>query len=43
VWSARPLVRADRAADRLPAIADAQIGRHRRIRWPAPRGVGSAP
>ena len=43
VWSTRPLVRADRAADRLPAIADAQISRHRRIRWPAPRGVGSAP
>lgn len=42
VWSARPLVRADRAGDLLAVTADAQTGRHRRIRWPAPPGVDSA-
>ena len=43
VWSARPLVGADRAGGLIPMIADAQMGRHRRIRWPAPPRVDSAP
>ena len=43
VWSARPLVVRDRPGDLVPVTADAQLGRHRRIRWPTPKGADSAP
>jgi hypothetical protein len=43
VWSALPLVGRDRAAGQPPVTAEAQFGRHRRIRWPTPRGVDPVP
>jgi hypothetical protein len=43
VWSALPLVGRDRAAARPQMTADSQIGRHRRMRWPTPRGADTVP
>ncbi|MGN6679483.1 MAG: hypothetical protein ACTHKL_17110 [Streptosporangiaceae bacterium] len=43
VWSARPLLVRDRPGDLVPMSADAQIGRHRRARWPTPKGVDAVP
>jgi len=43
VWSALPLVGRDRAAGQPPMTTEAQIGRHRRMRWPTPRGANAMP
>jgi hypothetical protein len=43
VWSSRPLVVRDRPGDLVPMTADAQLGRHRRMRWPTPKGADSVP
>lgn len=43
VWCALPLVSRDRAAGQRPMATDAQVGRHRRIRWPTPRGSDAVP
>jgi hypothetical protein len=43
VWSALPLVGRDPAAGQPPMTTEAQIGRHRRMRWPTPRGADAVP
>jgi hypothetical protein len=43
VWSALPPVGRDRAAAQPPMTSEAQIGRHRRMRWPTPRSADAVP